>query len=229
MKIRTSILAAAASFAVAVSANAQAIYSINYDSNPSNFSQADISPGTVIRTFTYTPGSNTAGVGGSTAADLNFDSSAIIAPDNYSLSFFTQSNTLQNSATSADLSLFQLDFEIIAQGLTSTTKSLALEVKFNSGSVSGQSSFTVTNDNPFETISLNLGDFSFGSVTTGDINTNIELKFISFNPADTFGRDAGNAIIVDNISLTQIPEPSTYVAIAGLLALGIAAFRRRRA
>jgi uncharacterized membrane protein affecting hemolysin expression len=34
---------------------------------------------------------------------------------------------------------------------------------------------------------------------------------------------------LDNITLTAVPEPSTYAALLGLLALGVVAYRRRKA
>lgn len=48
--------------------------------------------------------------------------------------------------------------------------------------------------------------------------------------ATAFGLDANNTITIDNLSLAPVPEPSTYAAIVGGLALlGAALLRRRKA
>lgn len=46
---------------------------------------------------------------------------------------------------------------------------------------------------------------------------------------DVPGGSSGNSpvLAIDNVSFTAVPEPSTYAALAGLLALGLVYFRRR--
>jgi hypothetical protein len=43
-----------------------------------------------------------------------------------------------------------------------------------------------------------------------------------------FSATGGERIMVDNFTVTAVPEPSTYAALAGLLALGLVMARRRR-
>jgi hypothetical protein len=39
---------------------------------------------------------------------------------------------------------------------------------------------------------------------------------------------AGGAIGITNVSFSAVPEPSTYAALAGIAALGLALYARRR-
>jgi hypothetical protein len=81
----------------------------------------------------------------------------------------------------------------------------------------------------FGTTNYTLG--SFGSWTetliahteAGDIS---DIQYFGIAGS---GTGAVFRISFDNISLAAIPEPSTYAAIAGALALGFVALRRRRA
>ncbi|MCD8483288.1 MAG: PEP-CTERM sorting domain-containing protein [Verrucomicrobia bacterium] len=61
------------------------------------------------------------------------------------------------------------------------------------------------------------------------VATNVALTTAAVN-ADAFRMYSinGSNVEIDNISLTAIPEPSTYAAIFGALALGFIVLRRRR-
>lgn len=84
-------------------------------------------------------------------------------------------------------------------------------------------------------------NFSATNFPTGGFTTAIQALSIlgPFNPAaveamvitgDTFGGTARFNFSFDNLAaVSAIPEPSTYAAIFGLLALGLVAYRRRRA
>jgi PEP-CTERM motif len=52
---------------------------------------------------------------------------------------------------------------------------------------------------------------------------------LSFGVVDISDFFVSSAVSIDNVSLTAIPEPSTFAALAGSLALGLVALRRRRA
>jgi hypothetical protein len=52
---------------------------------------------------------------------------------------------------------------------------------------------------------------------------------LSLGVADIASFDLTSAVLIDGITLTAIPEPSTYAALVGSLALGFVALRRRRA
>ena len=52
-----------------------------------------------------------------------------------------------------------------------------------------------------------------------------DINYVGF----TFDNATASAVSVDNFSLTAVPEPSSFAALAGLAGLGFAASRRRRA
>lgn len=59
---------------------------------------------------------------------------------------------------------------------------------------------------------------------TGDLGASYTLAFIEIGEhTEDLGRTA-----IDNLSFSQIPEPSTYALLGGLGALGVALIRRRR-
>lgn len=81
--------------------------------------------------------------------------------------------------------------------------------------------------------SVSTSAFNLGSMST----VNIALAWTTVDPTQITGWNigGGNAppgssafrMTFDNMSLTAVPEPSTYAAIFGGLALGFAAWRRR--
>ena len=75
------------------------------------------------------------------------------------------------------------------------------------------------NDSTWTTFTANIS----GAAAAGKSNFQIQ-----FNLAAGAFEGAGGTILVDNIKLTQVPEPSTYAAIAGLLVLGFAVVKRRK-
>ncbi len=229
-KSSTFFLAAIAISGIgAMSASAQVIYNTTYDTgNASGYSQNDTGA-PVVSTFSYQPGTNSNGVGGSTALSLGFDASAVIPANNYAVNMFSNQNKTGNNATSADLSLFTLNFDVSALGLVSNPQTLLVDIKFAGGANSNGNVFSVTGTG-FDSISINLGAAqAFGTApTTANINNSLQLKFYTFdNAANKFGRDGGNAIYIDNVTLTAVPEPST-VALLGLGAAGMVIFARRR-
>jgi hypothetical protein len=61
---------------------------------------------------------------------------------------------------------------------------------------------------------------------TGISFQNTQELWIRWADADNTGTDHG--IAIDNVSVTAIPEPSTYALIMGVLTLGFIVARRRQ-
>lgn len=71
------------------------------------------------------------------------------------------------------------------------------------------------------------------SITATALNLSIPAGgslYLAWNYSVTSGSTTtnGQALGIDNVSLSAVPEPSTYAAVAGLSALAFAATRRRR-
>lgn len=142
---------------------------------------------------------------------------------------FTGSTT-NNSDTSAleiylpsPVNLSGLGFLALTAETLSTNAAPSIRVfLFDSGGGSASAAFTAT------------------SFPTGNFTTAIQALNIAgpFNPAsvesiiitgDTFGGTARFNFSFDHLAaVSAIPEPSTYAAIIGLLALGYVAYRRRQ-
>ncbi|MGB0343948.1 MAG: PEP-CTERM sorting domain-containing protein, partial [Coraliomargarita sp.] len=60
-------------------------------------------------------------------------------------------------------------------------------------------------------------------VTAGSTTINMQFQIA----AGAFN-GAGGGLLIDNIQVSQVPEPSTVAAIFGLCALGFVVVRRRR-
>lgn len=88
--------------------------------------------------------------------------------------------------------------------------------------------------NSTSTFSTGSSSYTFSSPTTD--NKSISLTGLGINTSssiylrwnfDTTGSNS-QGLGLDNVSVTAIPEPSTYAAIAGVLALGGVMWHRRR-
>lgn len=66
----------------------------------------------------------------------------------------------------------------------------------------------------------------FGSALDNAANAYVRLTFSGAAAGTASGTN--NFTLFDNITLAAVPEPSTYAALLGLLALGVVAWRRRR-
>lgn len=73
------------------------------------------------------------------------------------------------------------------------------------------------------------------TITTGPTEFSVDLSSITGASdvvlrANLTGLDEGGSFIIDNVTVggTVVPEPSTYAAIAGLIALGFTAYYRRK-
>jgi hypothetical protein len=229
-KTKTSILTAASLTGVALSLSGQTvIYSTDFDTT-NGYSQND-SNGTVVD-YTFSDTGNTNGVGGSDALSLEWDASALVTDTGYTLKFFSNQIATGTAATSDNSSDYTLEFDLSTLGLVSASTSINFDINF--GGVTATTFPTITDASGFTHYSIDLGTLSaFDSLTAANINSSLQIKFYTWDDQgyDKFGADAGNAIYVDNITLTQaaaIPEPSTFAALAGALALGVTMIRRRR-
>ncbi|WPJ95741.1 hypothetical protein SH580_20180 [Coraliomargarita algicola] len=226
MKTTSTLLTAIALIGSVSYLSAQTIYSTDYDTF-SPYSQNDSTTATGV-TYTFSDSGNTNGLTGA-ALSLEFDASAVTDPEQYALNMFTNQQATGTLATSENAADYNLEFDISALGLTSSPQTLLLDVRFDGNSVNQTVSNLNITDTGFTHVSLNLATIGFTTLTAANINSSLSLKFYTYNSGgvDKFGRDAGNAVYVDNVTLTQIPEPSTFAAIAGLLALTSIMIRRR--
>ncbi|WP_345785454.1 PEP-CTERM sorting domain-containing protein [Thalassobacterium maritimum] len=55
------------------------------------------------------------------------------------------------------------------------------------------------------------------------------LVFANRNPNITPNANIGASVVLDNLTVTTVPEPGTYALLAGLSGLTFAMLRRRRA
>lgn len=75
-----------------------------------------------------------------------------------------------------------------------------------------------TNDPSFQRVIVD-----FSSATALNNQSIVAIRF------DDFDRDTGNdSMRIDNVMVTAVPEPSAFAALAGVMALGLVALRRRR-
>ncbi len=69
---------------------------------------------------------------------------------------------------------------------------------------------------------------NFSTPATGNLDPTRGANFIQIRALDNFTA-GGSSFIVDSVTLTAIPEPATYTALAGVAILGFVVARRRRA
>ncbi|HBR93758.1 MAG TPA: hypothetical protein DEA90_06300 [Opitutae bacterium] len=144
------------------------------------------------------------------------------------MKFFTNKSDTTNLATTDDLSKFTVDFSLFTDGLVSASENFIIALAFN-GNKSANKTIAATNGS-YVDFSFSLSDFTYSTAPTiGDLNGGLQVTIESsyLKGDETYGYDTGNAIRLDNVTVTQIPEPSTFASLAGLLALGAAVIRRR--
>lgn len=108
--------------------------------------------------------------------------------------------------------LYQLSFD---------TATLSAQNQFglvSAGSLASQP-FTATPSSPFESLTYSTLQFSFTATSTAT-----ELTFAANGGASSLHTGP----IIDNVSVTAVPEPSPFLCFAGLgLGLGLCKYRRR--
>ncbi|MGZ0655414.1 PEP-CTERM sorting domain-containing protein [Coraliomargarita sp. W4R53] len=223
MKNKNSLLTGAALTISALSLSAQTvIYDFDYDGNNPSSATAGSA---LNQSYSITAD----GVGGTNAGNATFDSTS----DSGSFSFgHTISNGRNGSiADSTNASDYILTFDVKAIGLLDGQSiSGQAQLSFNfSDQITANASNAINITDTFQTYTLNLGsDFNTAAtINLTNINNNMQFRIDDFSAHDHFGYDTGNSIIFDNVSLTQVPEPATYAALTGLLALGFVMIRRR--
>jgi hypothetical protein len=199
MKIISSLITAAALLATSVSICAQSvIYRIDFDANRSSWSQGE---NIANSSFSYHPGSNSDGVGGSTAFSYQWDATG--ASGELSAKVTAKKDDRINDATTADLSRITLNFSVIAGGLLKTTDTFRVAIQLGA-SKSNLIDFNVTKDS-FSNVSLPLSRFTFEtSPSLSEINSGLIVTFEQWGSADNkWGYDAGNSLVLDDIVVLE--------------------------
>ncbi len=159
---------------------------------------------------------------------------------------------IQNAPTSANLADYQFSIDLRAIGLIAATTAVEFSIEFQApddtlGVDEGTGadillalSFTAADGRSllvgpdFATFSATLDQYSAitnGSLENfallGSLTSNINVNLQVNNGVGEFGIDADNALLVDNQTIEQIPEPSAGLALLAGVALALA--RRRTA
>ncbi|MCC5789289.1 MAG: PEP-CTERM sorting domain-containing protein [Opitutales bacterium] len=107
---------------------------------------------------------------------------------------------------------------------------------YNTGNTTGdyQFSYRVGTEGSFTNIgsptTIPLSNYALVSTSIPSAVDNQEDVFfrVTFSNLDGSSGNAGHRVMVDNVQVTAIPEPSTYAAIFGLFALGMIVWHRRK-
>ncbi len=226
-----SILPAFLIFATLLSGSASAastIFSLDYntesstpgDYNP-NFDQADP---TTISTKTYT---DLVGFDGTRALQVEFDTSPT-AP--FSVSYFTNLGaSTVDAPISTSESDYTLSFDVRIQGFNAATTSIFTQYSITLNDEKYEGSFNATS--AYQTVMMSLSDLNSTGADTlslADFSTGTRQFRVAFLGVDSRFETVtdNNSYNVDNVVLTQVPEPSSLAALS--LAAGAGLFLRRR-
>jgi fibronectin-binding autotransporter adhesin len=165
------------------------------------------------------------GGGGSSNASVNIGNASgsgdsfLRAGGNAAIGTFTTTGatTLNSDAVFAvdfNSSLASFD-KLVTNGLTISGASLSLS-DLGSAALAGNQTFTIIDNTGAGSIAGTFTGLSEGAVIT--IGSN--------NFTISYAGGTGNDIV---LTTSAVPEPSTYAALAGLVTLGVATLRRRRA
>jgi hypothetical protein len=221
-----SLWAAVLLFAVAGNLQAQVyIINDNLDSYPSGTATAGYTFGDVTNaSHMYLSG---AGVGGSTAAVIQSD----FTPPGVGYGGVAYQYQVGNTGginTSGNLSDYTLSFDAEVNksgggfGLTVQSWASPYFVETFTSS-SSASDYGIATSGVFQHFSVNLGTLNAGVVMTGQ-TLQIAWQMDEYMYG---GPGTGDQLVIDNVQLTMVPEPSTF-ALAALGGLGSFAVLRRR-
>jgi hypothetical protein len=171
----------------------------------------------------YTAG---AGVGGSVGAVITSDFTPPGVGYGGVAYQYQSANTVGN--TSASLGDYTLSFDALVNknpgGFTMTFQAWTGTGFSGTFSESAGPEFNLATPNVFQHFSINLGTFNPGAVPTGGT---LQIAW-QMNEYQFGGPGTGNQMIIDNVVLTLVPEPTAF-ALVGLGAATLLGIRRRRA
>lgn len=225
MKKTSSLKIVAASLAAALTgimaSSAQTIYLLDWEapSTTPGYDQAD--PGAITSLSTLPNGP-----GGSNARNITFDTTG--SP--FSISYFNTFNaTHVNAPTSNSASDYVLSFDVIAVGLADGGVGYGqFQVTINDAVFNYEFSAT----DSFQQITIALSDMNLisGTFELADFSTGPQEWYfnqLGISQVDRYGEKPGNVVIVDNISITQVPEPGA-MALLAFSGATVLLLRRRR-
>lgn len=222
MKYRIPLIAGALAAATSVSL-AQVVFTENFDAavgTPANYGAG---PGSV----TYSSSAPVAS-GQAIRFDMPFDEWG------NDRAYQLQLGTLAAN-TSASLNDYVLSYDLYQTGISSLTPGVQLRIEgwaddWFGGAMTGTGSgyLALPAAGEWQSFSVNLGT----TLPLGNFNPTSNTWQIIVNPKswEIGGPVAPGSytLLIDNVSLTQVPEPSAYAALAGLAGLGAVCVRRRR-
>ena len=170
--------------------------------------------------------SNTAGVGGTSGAEVTFDTTT--SP--FSTGFFGDllPSALINAPTSTSAADYSFSFDVRATGFDTGFSSQGGQAMFQIDGSTPISNTPITITDTFQTITLGFG--------SGTIDPNIFLAAngrptfqVELLGLNSFGQDTGNTLVIDNLKITvaeAVPEPGSLLVLS-MGIVGLASRRRR--
>ncbi|KAF0094240.1 MAG: hypothetical protein E1N59_2131 [Puniceicoccaceae bacterium 5H] len=189
----------------------------------SSYVVLDTGDRTVDMDFGATPTPNPTGV---TAADLGLglDKSTLDAAfsiDSYDLSYLSRTFTVNAGDTiTFDWKFLTNEFPDAFNEFNDTA---FFATSFGDLGALAQVNSASYMDFPSAIVSYE-SDWMSGSITA----TSSGSMTLLFGVVDDGGNEVASMLAVDNLTITAVPEPSTYAALAGLGVLGLVVLRRRR-
>lgn len=222
-RLNMSRLFIALGMALTISATAKAdtvIYCVDFDTSSTEFEQTTGSAPSSLSV------SNTAGVGGTSGAEVTFDTTT--SP--FSTGFFGDllPSALINAPTSTSAADYSFSFDVRATGFDTGFSSQGGQAMFQIDGSTPISNTPITITDTFQTITLGFGsgtiDPSIFLAANGRPTFQVELLGLN-----SFGQDTGNTLVIDNLKITvaeAVPEPGSLLVLS-MGIVGLASRRRR--